>query len=686
VWQYLTTGLVKFSREQNKIMNTKLEQARLLASQGKHKKALAIVKKINQKDSESNFESLELEVACLFLDKKFQLAYVKSQYLFKLASSEMQTLSVLRNLAALSERIDKQEDALVYLKQILEIDSSLKTAEQRFSFIRLAFNAGDFDSVIQYGPLLINLSEYSIGALIMLSHSAINTDKKADALVYLSRLVAEMRVEGRPEIGPENILSVLNGLHKIKAYVKEKELLNFLEAKFKHDVWFQEIKQRLQLVGTKLNTDSAKTVSEARKKTEGITKPVNTGVSGNSKDTVQIIKKLQSELENMGANFHKDLSIVEHDGDIRVTLANSNEKNELLMNVPVKCMPLLNDYQFSLDKSGQLVAKAKKSMMNPEANKIMQLLAQMFNASNKISSWKKSYPLFLLSGYGNIATKLFQAKSNASVYANYCPKDNSQISDEAIIKSFFESRVMDFDKASLRKNKVKTKREVEHGFIPIIELINHKMGASSFQTQTNKASIQTFSGIGEAGREVFVQYNLDDPLVTLFTYGFVDTSAEWIYSVPLVVKTSTQLNIQIANHVKPANTANMPDHLVGLADYMPSDVSRQNNTVQVSKLIIPGAKHTHSLRAVLAYVLKRIDSEGIYSDSDRVDKEVEFIERQIIDKNKAYWESLEDLISTQQQSNNPLPGLVSEPLNELCGLCLNHMKRYYSQMGYLLKA
>lgn len=666
-------------------MQTKFEQVKLLVSQGKHKKALAIVKKINQKDSESNFESLALEIACLFFDKKYQLAYLKAQHLFKFAVSDEQKLSCLRNLAALSERLNKQDESISYLNDIMIIDSSLKTADQRFSLVNLAFKSGDYESVEKFGPLLSNLSKYSIEALLMLGHSAINMDEHNAALIYFSRLMAEMRVEGRPEIEQLNIISVLNGLDKIKAYKKEKELLGFLEPKFKHETWFNEVQKRLERVTNISKVDSVKVDVELSERNPAVNTVANKGVSGNSEMTVKIIKALQSELISMGASFHKYLNIKEDNDEISVTFAIASEKEEELMSVPVRCMPLVNDFQFSLDKNGYLVTKAKKRMMNPAATKLMQLLTQMYNACNKLTSWKKTYPIFLLSSFEDIKSKLFQSKSNSAGYAKYSFSDEGQISDDAVIKSFLGSRVLSFDSESLRKNKIKTKREVEQVFLPIIELINHKMGASTFRTHPNKTSIQTLSGIGQAGREVFVQYNLDDPLITFFTYGFVDTSAEWIYSVPLVVKTSGLLSIRIENQVKLADTEDVPNHLLGLVEYYPADISRQGNIVSVSKLIIPGEQHSHSLRAVLGSLLKKIDSEGIYKDAIVLDAEVDFVERQIIQKNKAYWAELENLINSQQDSKKHLPPLVAEQLNELCDLCLSHINRYYSQKGFMLK-
>ena len=665
-------------------MKNKFEQARALALQGKYKKALLIVQKINQKPSEICFATLELEVACLFFEKKYQLAYLKNQHLLTLTSSDEQKLAALRSFAALCEKLAMPAEAIIHLKNILTFDASLNTAAQRFALIQLASVTGDFDCVLSYGPLLSNVSEYSVKTLLLLSQSAINTNKHADALTYLSRLAAEIRVEGRPNIDQSSLLGLLNGLHILKAYEKERELLSFLEPKFKHENWFQEVKLRVQNNGKTLASKTIGFEKNANMESQTNTAPSLVGIQGNTPETVKIITKLKSALESMGATFHKDLCIVEHDGDVMVTIAKANESNELLMDLPVECIPLLNDYRFSLDENGCLITKAKKNMLNPDASTIMQLLTQMYNACNKLASWKNSYPLFLLAGCDKVIKKLSESKSSMAGNTSFYSKTFENINDKAIIESFFSSRLMGFDKAFLRKNKIKTQRESEQGFIPIVELINHKMGVNSFNIDNKNASLKTFTGIGDAGREVFVQYNLDDPLITLLIYGFVDTSAKWIYSVPVVLETKTKLKIHVNNYIRTAIDADIPNHLLGLVDYIPADISRQGGIAQVSKLIIPGTEHSHSLRAVLAHVLKHLDSEGFYKDLIRLDSEVVFIEKQLIELNKKYWLELMELVSTQIQSKKPLPPLVAGQLNELCELCVNHIDRYHGQMGHIL--
>jgi hypothetical protein len=666
-------------------MKSKFEQASALAKQGKYKKALLIVQKINQKLSEISFATLELEVACLFFEKKYQLAYLKNQHLLTRTNSDEQKLAALRSLAALSEKLAMPAEAIIHLKSILAIDGSLNTAEQRFAMIQLASAVGDFNCVLSYGPLLSNVSEYSVKTLLLLSQSAINANKPADALTYLSRLGAEVRIEGRPNIDQSSLLGLLNGFHILKAYEKEKELLSFLEPKFKHESWFQQIQLRLPKKGKVVAAKTVKFEKDVNMENEANRDPLLPGIQGNTAKTAQIITKLKSALESMGASFHKNLCIVERDGDIMVTLAAANESNEQLMDVPIKCIPLVNDYRFSLDENGCLLTKAKKSMLNPDAEIIMQLLTQMYNACNKLMNWKNTYPLFLLVGFDKVIQKLFEAKSSLVEMTGNYSKVIDQNSATAIIERFISSRVMSFENELLRKNKIKTKRDIEQGFIPIVELINHKMGASAFNIDNKTLSLKTFTGIGDAGREVFVQYNLDDPLITLLNYGFVDASAKWIYSVPVVLETKTKLKIHVSNYVLSAKDVDIPNHLLGLADYMPADISRQGGIAQVSKLIIPGTEHSHSLRAVLAHVLKYLDSEGFYKDPIRLDSEVAFIEKQLIERNKKYWLELMELVSSQIQSKKPLPPLVAGQLNELCELCLNHIDRYHGQMGHLLQ-
>jgi tetratricopeptide (TPR) repeat protein len=676
-------------------MSTHFEQAKLLLSQSKFKKALQIVKKINQKTSLVNFESLELEGICLFNERNYQLALIKMKQCLKYAGTSSQRLSALRNLAIVTDKLQMVDEAINYLKQALEIDSSLNTVSLRSMLVNLAFSVEDYLTVEHYGTLLTSVSEYSIATLLQLAQSAINTSQNDKAIIYLSKVVAEIKLEGRLAVSQQQIVGVCNGFHVIEAFEKETDLLCFLEAKYKHEKWFAEVQERLFLIknGKKNNTEEAASVGSTNKKRydnsfQSSTSANNKfdGVSGSSVEVVRALEKLKREMESMGAFFHHKMSIVELQDDIKVCFMDETLIEDILMNVPIKCMPLMKDYKFTLDEYGKLVVSAKKHMLNPYAKHIMLLLVSLYNVCDKINKWKLSFPLFALAGHEQLFDKLIQARSDISNYEGYKAGSFECITDNIVIRSFFGSRVMGFTENSLRKIGAKTKNMYEFGFIPLVDLINHQMGARPFAIDLKENSLKTFTGIGQSGREVFVQYNLDDPVITFLTYGFVDKQTNWIYSVPVRLRTKLGLNITINNYVNSIEIEKVPNHLLGIADYLPASISRTGKDISVSKLIIPSNNEGTVMRAVLSYILTSIDLEGVYTSAKNLEIELENLQMQLVDLNVEYWANLKQMTQFTSQSDNAPPTFVTEQLIELSDFCLSHIRNYYSNTGQLLKS
>jgi tetratricopeptide (TPR) repeat protein len=665
-------------------MNNKLEQANTLVAQNKYKKALLLLRKIKP----ATYESIGLEIICLFNEQNYQLAKIKMELALKLASSEEQTLSVLNNLASVSEQLKQPKQAMLYLKRILEIDSSFNTAAQRMSLLKTAFSSQDFVTVEQYAPLLITLSEYSLVTLLILANSAIKRKENNQALHYLSRIDGEIRTDGGLKLDQQHIIHLLNAYDEIEAYKKKQSLLNFLEPKFKHESWFNEIQTRTfkqQPPQNSIPSNNNVEPNQHLKSKTSESRSSKESVIGNTRQTVELIIKLKKALEKMGAIFHPELTIVEQDGDIVVRSRSSNINQEQYMDVPLICMPLVNDYRFSIDENGNLCTQPKKVMLNPQAAHIMMILTDMFNSCNKLQAWRHTYPLFALSGFDNIVNKLLTAKSSALSYIKYYASTADQITNNAIISSFFSSRVFNFTSANLRQVGIKSKNKNEMGFIPIIELANHKMGTCGFETDIKSQSLKAYATPGEANRELFVQYNLDDPLVTLLTYGFVDTSAPWIYTVPAVLKTRTGLSLEVQNHMASIAPKEIPNHLSGLAHYLPANVLRKNNKVHISKLVIPDSKNQQSLRVVLAYILKKVDLEGFYLNPLLLEQEIESLELQLLLLNQRYWTELNTLVQAQLNANPPVPSIAASQLTELCEFCLQHIQNHIDQSATMLK-
>lgn len=661
-------------------MNKSLALIKELVQQNKFRKALNKIKKLNHKIRSSNYELLELESACLFNEKRYPLAAIKLRTALNLASEPNQKLNTLRNLVAIHLKLQQPQKAICYLIDYLEIDKSVSSRHHQYHLINLALVENDFKVVEKYAPSLINITEYSMFALTTLIKVGLYDKNREYALKYLYQADGEIRAEGSLEASFEDMLTVINGYHTLGELKREAGLISFLEQKYSHETWLLQVKARLSKKNEEkvMHSIGAKPKSNSNKKTRS----PDARVLGSCPKTVKVIENLLMALESMGAKFHAGLSIIETHGEVSVQCSLKISKPTTFMEVPFQCMPLKSDYRYSLDKNGTLNASVKKTAVNPSATPIMKLLVEFYNVTNKISKWKSSFPLFKLAGHHQLIAKLLKAKGTNSKYHGYYFSAEHLISEEAIINSFFGSRVFNFNKDNFRGITKKFKKKSMEGFIPVIELINHRMGATGFLTDKTKQSMMIVAQPGDADQEVFVQYNLDDPLITFLTYGFVDLLAPWIYSVPMEFQTPHGLRIILSNAVSPASAKTLPEDMRSIAQYIPGHVERKGDVVFLSSLIIPGSEHIHTLKAVILHILSKVDFEGCLINNKILNQEAEFMEIQLIERNYDYWKGF----NVENKCNeNTLYTTALNQLNALCQFNLAHLENYIRNTGLSLK-
>jgi tetratricopeptide (TPR) repeat protein len=226
-------------------MNSNLEKALDLAKQQKFKKALVIIKKVNQKAADVSFQTMELEALCLFKAKSYQMARIKMEKALTLSSNDREELTTLKNLAAIYEKLKIQNKVLSTLTQLVELDKGFSFVRERLSLVELALELGEHNMVKQYAPNILKFRELSIGAMICLAKSALMTADTKTALTYLTMAEGEIRSDGaliavdKLNISMNQIILVLDGYHQLKAFSKEQSFLNFLSKKYLQHEWYQ---------------------------------------------------------------------------------------------------------------------------------------------------------------------------------------------------------------------------------------------------------------------------------------------------------------------------------------------------------------------------------------------------------------------------------------------------------------
>lgn len=394
------------------------------------------------------------------------------------------------------------------------------------------------------------------------------------------------------------------------------------------------------------------------------------------------IKQLFRHLHEMGAQFSPHMEVLEENGEIYIHYDRFNVEPKFLLDVPLAAVPLLDDYEYSLNQAYQLSAKIRKDAANPHAQPIMDSLVRFFNDSEKLLRWKQNFPLFNLCKFPSVLELLLSARSQSDqacfmdLVSRYCSR-STDIKHQAIIYSFFNARLMSYTQTGLRGSGIEVSQELVKGFLPAIDLINHHMKAPGFYFNTVTNNVQAIVAPGVAGREVFVRYSEDlDPLLTLCKYGFVDTSANWIYAIANSMTLRNGDEFKITNDSAGFNDDASEPELFLLHQQLPLKIKCSEQGVTVNQLIIPKGDSAGDLNKILLHVVTRYYAELGDVNFTEVVHEAEHLEQQLVVANLQYWHELkEQVVAFNSQKAFQDDKALSQVL-DLCEFNIHHIEDY----------
>jgi len=387
-----------------------------------------------------------------------------------------------------------------------------------------------------------------------------------------------------------------------------------------------------------------------------------------------IVDSLLSLMEEAGGTCHDNITFDIVDGNLSINSNALAQPNELLLNIPLTCMPLLRDYKFSLKRDHELVATLTTNAINPNANEVMQLMVALYNSANKLKQWRNVFPFIALKNNREIVNKLFAFRPQGQKLTSFKEALDHEMLDELLISSFLGSREFTYKSDALNSAGVKTSNSSEKGLLAVIDFLNHRMGNSGYQINRNTGCMEIKASKDNQLGEIFVQYGFMDALQTYLTYGFVDVCAPIYYSGRMQFKLLSGANFVVMSMSGSIqSTIPLSAKLSHLKNYMPAGIKRDGINIVVSDLVVPDKSNKGHLKECLEVVLKQCDREGIYKKPANLKIEIKHIETQLINRNILFWnnfkvyiESIElSLISNNEQVKNDLL-LLSDTCTKIC--------------------
>ena len=639
-------------------MKDQLSQVQQLFSKQKYKKALLTLKKINKK--QPSFESINYTSLCYFHDKQYPLANLYFVKALNLASEGNQKLEVLGNLALTETRLNNLDKAIEYYIKALAINGSVETAKMREDLCTLAAKQQKHQIIVEHAPKLLVLLEYAqTGLYLLLQSHLLMPDNDKNISFYLKKLQGEIASYDSNQA--QRFFELVSASNN-PVYINS--LVEVIEKHFAHENWFKQFKSQ-----------QARPIENTKQDI-----PANR-VVGDNDELVSLVEQLLAHCQSTGAYFHPNLRIFENNGALSVKVFEQTDDTQKLISIPYTGLPLISDYHFNLDANDKLLVTPIDKPANPDAIETMTLLQKIYNSSDKIKSWKLQSPFIALHEHPKLLTKLCAAKPANDKVIEYNRLLQQQNINELTIKSFLGSREMPFKQQDLKTYGITIANDAEAGLLSVIDFLNHK--AKSNQYQRKSGNLQVCGPVCPTTQELFVQYNLYDPLLTYIFYGFVDINAPHIYSVPMELTMQNGLKIRLFGSNNIINEDDVPDELKRLKDYIPQISNEHNGSVEVSMLMIPSTNESQLLREVLEVVINTIGNQQPAANND-LHQEVLHLEKQIIVNNMSYWQQVQTLLDDEKSCNKTDSKPAFAQVQQLIDFFKGHCQQYSEKFGIRL--
>lgn len=319
------------------------------------------------------------------------------------------------------------------------------------------------------------------------------------------------------------------------------------------------------------------------------------------------IRLMEKRIEEYDGYLDPDLYIKCENGELSVEKEGfiSNSKplialpGELLFPTQGVNITVKND-QFSMDP--------EKGALTDIQTEMAETVLDLYNLTDKIKVHKESCCWITYGDTPEAMDELLKARTltdENNAFVKYLHDPNSMDEEEFLCDSYIKTRTIGHNEK--KTNNSSETEETVTKIMPIVDFINHNLGGAPFnfnKTYDPTKQKRDFLCVGDSrplpdSNECFAFYNQMDCLDALISYGFPDTTTNFIRSVPVefdlpdgtIIKARGDMGIRRIKVSK---------KLMGLRPYIPGTTLSETDRLEVTHFIIPCTdQNPHALRRVL---------------------------------------------------------------------------------------
>ena len=271
-------------------------------------------------------------------------------------------------------------------------------------------------------------------------------------------------------------------------------------------------------------------------------------IQSGDKNGQALLRELVTLLTGAGAFFHPALQLDIRGAEFNFCSRKKLRANEELIVLPLRCMPLLEDFNWSLDESCNLCCEAVGAPQTVDYElhqQIVALLVKLYNCFGKLAANAKASPVVQFASQRPLVEALLALAHEDPLRAKL-----DEGLDQLMIHAFWQGRIFsDYLTGRLH-------------LIPVMEFFDHSIYVDNFFWDNlqdgQRALHKTYQAAG-ATKALFARYEIMDNLHAFVKYGFVDDKTFFVQSQPFLLQLGNGMCLEVGYQSASGNQQHVTD-------------------------------------------------------------------------------------------------------------------------------
>lgn len=394
------------------------------------------------------------------------------------------------------------------------------------------------------------------------------------------------------------------------------------------------------------------------------------------------LRTLENAIYEYGGALDPDLVIACEQGSLSVQKHGFATPGKPMIALPGELLLPTEKMGLSV-KNGAMESHPEKGALTDIQRKMTDCMLEIYNLGNKIELHKQASCWFAFRDSPETLEKLLKARTVNKAQEKFLEftraKGPRADEDEMLCNTYIKTRTIGHKQVKTGSEDVVMTTDI----MPIVDFINHHTNGSYFSFRKNEddpsreALMVLDSRPLPSSNECFAFYNQMDALDSFLTYGFPDSYAPYLRSVPLEFEIPKTGTLKVHAMQSPMHKGTLPQNAVGLRPYIPHTVRTDPNTLEITHLMIPAnAQAPHALRRVLRLLISNRVASRRTLTAKEIWECVLAAEEKIIHTNIAFYKDLIAGLSGKGANIAPEKARLEDTVKYLAELQLTKLYKY----------